>query len=342
MTIIPGLDFFTLGNTSAISTDINQYHFIGVDGGNTRLYTIESSLGGLMANPIITDNIVGIESYCGDTSLYALRENGNNYDLVEIEALTGTITSIGPIPNVDAYVSETFVLAQSHGLYTFVALDGGNYYLRSYRITDATLVYDHPFPDNLVGYEYNCSDSTIYALWEDGPQYKLEKVHMYNGTHSTVAVLNGITPGYVGESSSIKQGGYYTYRGFNANNDFALITIHVQNGTIIYNSTTIDNAIGFEEAMCCIGQTVSINEVDKDQYFSLFPNPAFDQLSIEADEPILTIQIFDTKGVLIMKRDLASKQKNYRIDLNGFSVGSYIVVAKTESAVLRSSFTKSR
>ena len=111
--MVPGLDFIVLGNTSTLSSDINQFHFVGIDGANTRLYTIETSLGRMMANPIITDNIVGIESNFSDTSLHALKKVGNIYDLVEIEALTGTITSIGPIPSVDAYVSETFILAHA-------------------------------------------------------------------------------------------------------------------------------------------------------------------------------------------------------------------------------------
>lgn len=332
---IPGLDYFVLGNTSAISSELDQYHFMGHDGSNKRLYTMRASSGVLMANHIINDNIVGIESNCADTSLYALREINDSYDLVEIEALSGTVTSIGPIPNVDGYVAETFLLAQGHGLYTFVVFDGGAYYLRSYSIADASLIYDHPFPDNLTGLEYNCQDTAIYALWEDGPDYKLEKISMYNGLHSTVAVLSGVSPGFITSSSSMEQDGYYTYRGFDSNNATTLFTIHAQTGTIVYNSPTTDNASGFQETMCCFGSpSVGVEAHSIEERFEVYPNPTIGLLNFSTNLYLKSVELFSLSGKRCESLALTNEAMYQGLDLKALANGTYILKVMTKNGLI--------
>lgn len=327
---IPGLEFFVLGNTSAYSTTTDHYHFMGHDGSNKRLYTIQASTGTLLANHIVNDNIVGIESNCADSSLYGLREINDNYDLVELGGLSGTVTSIGPIPNVDGYVSESFVLAQGQGLYTFIALDAGVFRLRSYSITDASLVHDHPFPDNLTGLEYNCQDSSIYALWENGPDYDLERINLNNGTHSTVASLNGVTPGFIPSSSSMHEDGYYTYRGFNTNNAISLFTIDVETGSVVYASPTTDNATGFQEGMCCAGSSpVGIEATTLTENLSVYPNPASSLLQITGHQPLEQISVYSITGELVIEVVVPSHRMGRSVDVGRISNGTYLLKATT-------------
>lgn len=319
---IAGCDAFVAGSKSALNPDAGQYHFVGLSNGLGRLYTIDIATGNVINNVQFLDNVVGIEYNGSDSTLYGLREAANNYDLVSVDPATGAVTSIGIVPNMTGYVGETFVLDPFRNLYAFVALDGGNLRFRKYRLSDATLILESLFNDPLTELEFNCQDSMIYALWENAGQYLLERLGTFGG-HSTVANISTASPGFVAESSSMHKTGLYTYRGFNLNNDFAMISIDPASGNIVNNTITSDNAKGFEEDNACGAMATDIQPTGMNSGISVFPNPVSDQIRVFSDRMILNGELLSLDGRLI--RNMNSDELRNGIDVSEVNPGSYVL-----------------
>ncbi len=302
-TVVPGMSVFVLGNKTCFNSDQGYYHFAGFNGGQQHYYTYDMIGQSIVADISLNDNIVGIRYNCNDSLYYGLREQSNNYDLVTFDPINGNVTSIGPVPGIDAYVGNAFALDRINARYMFVALDAGNYYLQVFDIYSGALLYNNAFPDNLTGFRFNCVDTTVYALWEKGTDYQLEVVDVASGTHFTRSVLAGVVPGILPESSSVNNNGEYTYRGFDSNNMISLITIDLATGAVTNVVQTNDNASGFEEQVCCYGQgpPVSIDEYSSQTEFRVFPNPFVDSFTIEAEtQKYLSAEVRNSLGQLVI------------------------------------------
>ena len=326
---IPGLSFFVAGSATAYNSDHDYYHFAGMENTTQRFYTIDVFSGNVIYNPVLSDIVVGIEYNCNDSTLYGIRVIGNTYDLVTIDPVTGTFTSITALTNMNAYVAESFTLDLRQSLYSFVALSAPSYYLRSYSIPGGTLVYDKLFPDNLTAYHYSCTDSAVYALWENGINYNLRKVDPATGTHTLAGVLTGVVPGYTTESSVINSFGEYVYRGFNSNNDFSLITIDISTGTVISVVPTTDNAVGFEEGICCYDTsgTVSVYFPDVENNISIYPNPVADELQILFKNDLInSVRITDATGRVLLEKEVNAEMFVQKLDV---AKGIYFVEVRS-------------
>jgi len=324
--VIPGMLASVAGGKTAFDNDRNYYHFTGYDGSDEIFYTVEAVSGNIIYNPILADNVVGLEYNCNDSMIYGLRVNASNYELVTVDPSTGLSTALGSPIAINAYVGESFSLDLKKSLYSFIALIGGNFFLRSYSIPGGALVYDNPFPDNVTAIHFSCHDSTLYGLWEDSSQYKLEKIDLVTGTHSTVSVLAGVTPGYVLESSDINNSGLFVYRGFDSTNAFSLITIDLATGSVSNIVNTTDNSSGFREPLCCLGSsTVSVEEIGSPE-ITIYPLPTAGYLEVNSDEYITGYDVFTLDCRNVLKKDLKdSSNKNIRLNLTHLSRGVYML-----------------
>jgi len=127
--VLIGVDAFVAGSNTTIDTDEMQYHFMGLDNGQVKYYTVDINTGNILNSPIINDNLIGIEYNCNDSILYAMREVNNNYDLVKLDPVNGIVTSIATMPGIDGYVGNTFALDRINQQFIFVALQNGLFYL---------------------------------------------------------------------------------------------------------------------------------------------------------------------------------------------------------------------
>ena len=300
ITLLPTLTGFVSGDVSAINPDSNYYHFAALANSNYVFFTLDLTTGALIYNPIYTTIFVGVEYNCADFKLYAIRVTGNTYDFVTINPANAQTTLIANIPNIIGYVGGSFSLDFVQRVYTFKALTSTGFRLKSINIQTGAMLYDNPFPDNVVGHKYSSADSAVYGLWEDNNQYKLEKINYVNGTHSTISVLGAVTPGFVSDSESMNENGEYTFRGFSGSN-FALFSIDVTTGAILNTSVTTDNAVGFEEPLCASGPS-SVNDVVDSFSFSVYPNPFAEKAILritnlnELQMEKLNIKIYDVLG----------------------------------------------
>src|SRR5688572_15437233 len=79
LSTLTGVTAFVAASKSAIDPRNNYYHFAGLNGANTRFYTVDISSGNIVHSPIMTDNVVGIEYNYNDSMLYGILVNGNTY-----------------------------------------------------------------------------------------------------------------------------------------------------------------------------------------------------------------------------------------------------------------------
>lgn len=335
---IPVVAFYVLGNKHCISTHDSTYTFSGHDGIASRLYTVGLSTGNILYNPTFSPSAgyqtVGLRYNCLDSSIYALADSPFGYALVKIDKTTGlsSLVSVSPF-GLSAYVGDSFTLDVKRGLYHFFGLNGTNIFMYTVNINTGLSTVSAAITDNVTGLAYNCNDSTVYGLWEDGSDYKLERIIPSTGVHSTIGVLDSVTPGFVAESASINRNGMYTYRGFSNSNSLSLITVDVQNANVIDTVPFTNNVSGIDYYSCCLDSqiTVGLNDLEKETLI-VYPNPFVNEVEVAWGKLIKngSLQLFDVIGSLIYeKTDINGK--SYLLERGGISKGIYWVLIKDGS-----------
>ncbi|MCB0794116.1 MAG: hypothetical protein KDB88_05220 [Flavobacteriales bacterium] len=333
--VIQGMDFFVLGDRTAFDTDQHLYHCVGMAGGSMRLYSIEVMTGSVIHDVPLQDNIVGLVYDPIDQLLYGVRVIGNSYDLISVDPAIGQVDPVGILPGITAYSAGTFTLDPVARQFVFVALSSGDLQLRRYRLQDASLVSSSLFPDALIGYRYYCGDSAIYAVWENGTSYSLERIDETD-THTTVANLVGVVPGFVAESASISGDGVYTFRGFDANNNFALISVAVSDGSVLTIVPTSDNATGFEEDGSCGSASTSIEDTTHVGVLRVGPNPTEGPVLVRLPERPQQVNVHNTLGQQI--RDIRPEylESGLLLDFGSLPAGIYAIEARSrEGRIMR-------
>ncbi len=330
---LPPITGFVTPDISATNYDLNYYHFVAQANTNKVLYTLNRSNGAVIYSPVMTTTVVGVEYNCADSTLYGIQVNGNLYNFVKIDPVTAALTVVAPISNMQGYVGGTFSMDITAQTYTWRVLTSTVFKLRTLNVKTGAVIADNTFTDNIRGMKYSPTDNKTYGMWDDNGVYRLEELNTMTAGHTTVASYTTIVPGFYGESTSISQSGEYTFRGFDMNNNSAIFTIDVTNGTILNYNNTTDNAVGFEEPTC-----VSISTSLYDQDFpklTLYPNPASTSVQIEGLEGMSKISIFNATGELVFERTTARESE--AIDIRDLLPGIYFI---TTSYNGRTSFSK--
>ncbi len=322
---LPPMVGFVAADASASNPDMNYYYFIAQTNTNKILYTLNRSSGAIVYSPVITNTVVGIEYNCADSMLYGIQVNGNSYNFVKVDPVTATTTTVAGIANMMGYVGGTFSLDLAAQTYTYRALTSTVFVLRTLNVKTGAVVANNTFADNIRGMKYSPTDNKTYGLWDDNGVYKLEDLDVMTGTHSTVMSYTAIIPGFYGENTSINQNGEYTFRGFDANNNPALFTLDVTTGAILYQNSTSDNAVGFEEPTCVTAST-SLNAISTERSPLFYPNPASNIIHLE--EPAI---LYNSLGEKVLEI------KTKTADLSSMPRGIYFVKSYDEGSSL---FTK--
>lgn len=324
ISVIPGMDAFVAGNKTTFNPDAGHYYVTGLDGSLVRFFTIDVNTGSTLSNPVITDNVVGLEYNTQDSLIYGLREIAGNYDLVTVDPGTGSVSSVGVVPNMSAYITESFTLDPYRQRYNFLAVSGGDWLWRSCRLSDAAIIIDVVFTGPGTGFQFNCQDSAVYALADIGVQQLIRIDHM--GSVSMVDVLAGVNPGFVAESSSMHHSGQYTYRGFNSSNDFSAISFNAVTGSVLTNTITTDNAKGFEEDNRCSSISTQVGSTPSENAVLLYPQPSSQSLFIKTEQRYDQLDILALDGKQARSYHVAPvRNERMEVDLSGLEEGVYVL-----------------
>jgi len=118
---------------------------------------------------------------------------------------------------------------------------------------------------------------------------------------------------------------------FNVTNNSSLTCIQVDDSTYSANNwTNIDSQHYFSENC----GTVSINKIARPS-LDVYPNPAYNQLSIKTDLRIQEVQVMDTQGRLVK-----TIRNQATIPVADLQQGLYILTIFTEKETYRSTFVK--
>jgi len=336
---IPAVQFYVLGNKRCISTHDSTYTFAGHDGTDVRLYTVTLDSAIVLSSPTFNDNVVGLQYNCNDSTIYGLEEVGGGYNLVSIDRITGTTSQIGFVSGVTAYVGDGFVLDVNKGVYHFFGLFGSIIKMYSIDINSGLVTSSPSFPDNVTGLAYSCQDSSVYGLWEDGFDYKLERINPTTGVHGTVGVLTNIDPGFVAESASINYFGEYVYRGFSNSNN-VLISVNVQNASIIDTVAFSSNVSGIDYYVCCSDPIipVAIEENFEENTLSIYPNPFNTFTKVEWDQAIYDgkAELYDIAGKLVYE-EFGVSGASYKLNRSLLKTGVYFIKIEDKLGELKMS-----
>ena len=80
-----------------------------------------------------------------------------------------------------------------------------------------------------------------------------------------------------------------------------------------------------------------ITEVSETSSFSIFPNPASDNINIETDQNV-SIEILNMEGQII--KSIKQNKNNMSIDISDYSRGMYLIKVKTDKGILIKKFVK--
>ncbi|MEW6469208.1 MAG: T9SS type A sorting domain-containing protein [Bacteroidota bacterium] len=335
--ILPNMTGFMAGDISALNTDSNYYHYGVLWNSNYYFITIDLGTGAVVYSAQLNAQIAGIEYNCADSALYGIRFAGTTHYFMKIDPASGAITVISQIPGATATFIGNVSLDVARQRYIFKAQTPTGPRLKALDIASGNVVYDNPFPDNVSAHKYSLTDSAVYGLWEDNNLFKLEKIDYTNGTHSTVAVLNGISPGLYLDCYSINPNGEYTFRGFSGSTP-TIFTLDAGTGLIINSSPCPDNAFGYEEPLCA-GAPSSVNGSGPVLSFSVWPNPAKDRVQICLPDDValdLAISLYTGTGQLLSTLHVQSTDGKAGIDLFPYPAGLYFLVIRSANTLYTS------
>jgi hypothetical protein len=95
---------------------------------------------------------------------------------------------------------------------------------------------------------------------------------------------------------------------------------------------------------CSFEYILNTPNIEKDNYFLMYPNPATDFLNIKTSNSstkAIQIRIFDFSGRLVYNELFSKQQEYYQIPLSSFTSGSYLIEIVEGEKFTRKMFIKS-
>lgn len=157
---IPGVSGY-VGGTFTLDAHSGRYHFVGLDGPNFKLYSIDIHTGAVLASPNFPDNVHAMRYSCVSDSIYGRWEDqqSGTYYLVAIDAMSGNYTTIGAMAGiVSGNIADAAALDASTGNYAFLGYTGAPIHLITADVGNASVVYSQAVTyTNFTGMEaVNC------------------------------------------------------------------------------------------------------------------------------------------------------------------------------------------
>lgn len=161
--------FGVANGASTFDHGCGRYIFIGPDDNHqSRIYHIDVNAAQLFNSAPTTDYPSEIEYDLQRQTSYGLRTTSTGgWELVEINAQTGNIQSIGALPGLQALFMGTATYDSNAGRYFFIGRSNQISYLYTVRSSDATILQQTPLitgTGNLAGLEYSLVTDELFAL----------------------------------------------------------------------------------------------------------------------------------------------------------------------------------
>jgi hypothetical protein len=160
-----------------------------------------------------------------------------------------------------------------------------------------------------------------------------DTLHNYKGCDSIInqtvlTVFSVNTNVAVNNATLTAQQSGVNYQWYNCENDMPISGATNQSYTATQSGAyyvVLTDANGCSYRSECLAVTVvGMEEIDLVQHISLYPNPAQQSVTLQADKPVSSIVLSDVLGRTLMHiKDI--NQTSYSIDLSGLAAGLYFV-----------------
>ena len=106
-----------------------------------------------------------------------------------------------------------------------------------------------------------------------------------------------------------------------------------------YGNGTVGNPVYVPTLMTGLCATLSATEFQKENVFTMYPNPAKDVVNLDYNltDTNATVSIYDVTGRLIHEVALDSVSGTRELNVSGYPTGVYLVLVKQGAAVVSSS-----
>ena len=252
---LPSVTGYIGPGTSTIKTSTNEYIFRGFTNSGNKLYSIDLVTGLINTSPALTENVVGLEYHCHTDTVYGIWEDAMSvYHLVWLDPVTAAYGSIGSISGMTGYLGGTFTISTHNDHYNFLGWSASGQTFYSIDIHSGN-VSSVPFSNNVHGHQYNCTNDTIYARWEEQStgDYYLVSVDPIAGTMNPINAMPGLVSGFVIDAYGLTaDSNQYGYVGYGIGPGPVWINIDTQNGSVISTAASnFPNIAGLEPYNCC-------------------------------------------------------------------------------------------
>lgn len=170
-------------------------------------------------------------------------QTAGNYKFVSLEPSTGTKQDIAVIAGMSAlYIPNNYAMIQHDSTYVVLGMVGGNPNLFHIDVATGATLNQNVVNDIMVGYQYNCADSLLYAIWVDANAYWMVNLDPATGAKTTLYQIAGLDA-YAGGTFVLNSAtGDYTFLGLSGSQNRTFVTnIYSQ---ITYDDVFPGNLVG--------------------------------------------------------------------------------------------------
>ena len=217
---------------------------------------------------------------------------------------------------------------------TAVSLNTWNHVATTYNSTTGELkvflngVQDGMSTPNIAIYN-NASTLKIGARGDDSDvnnQLLMDEVRMWNIAKTETEIANDMNSCLVGDEVGLVL--YYDFENESVSGTVTDRTANNNHGTIVSNIYPYDNGV-FD----CASGNLEITETHSANSM-LYPNPTTSNLTIETEEIIQTVSIFNTRGSLVQQ------ETTHSFSVEALPIGIYILNLVTENGIQTLRFVK--
>jgi len=331
---------------------IDPLHHVFYYAGKSELLAFDLTTGDLIRQVPLTipgnSGFHGITYNYRDSTLYGIAADvaGMNIRLAKIDPFNGYVTLLS-----DSALAQTYsllagtALDPAHGLYFFITAKQPSSHLVAARLNSGKIIADIQLAidsgDRIGPMEYNCRDSSLYALLGNYSHgRKLARINPYTGAVTVLSRFN-VADTILNEFATIdpfSQTFYFesidrTYRGVNiVSGDLVSLAGIVPPAGSFFTGFLFNNA-------CYVHPSSSVGSMDRDAAITLFPNPVRSKLNIRSAVPVSRVEILDFTGRPVFAENCRGI-KEFVADLSLLCEGIYLLRISTGSRCILREFVK--
>jgi photosystem II stability/assembly factor-like uncharacterized protein len=312
--------YFINSNEGAITVENNKILYTTDGGTNWLQASIPTTTANILLTDVRLENFVGFA--CGSGAVYKTLDNGANW-----AAVTNTVLSAFSNYNLnDVHIIGTNTIVLMSTFYTHVSTDGGT--------TWNATAYVSPGNNGLAMEMFNLNtaiivgaNSSCYKTTTGVSGFSNTPVPLITTTQSFYGIdFYDNSNGWIVGSYSNSSGGLIfktTNAGTTWSNELVLPGINFLGCSAI----DANNAwvVGQDGTIYKYGLNTFVNEQVKDNAYSIYPNPATNNITINSSTTLHKIMVTDVLGKIVLTQTSANTSES--IDLSHLQTGVYFLTA---------------